>query len=237
MSKPFSIIIIELGDDATRRLKFWRQTLLRLASNTLPGIAGADHFGKELRGAAAVATMAEIERLLREALVELSIDINHAGVPISDLSPGLRALASDAYFQAMSMSSKGDKHWDNRAIVTRLETNMQIAKFPARTSSTPQPPLDGKTIRASHFQRIWTVLDLDESAIPEANMEIALTAMSTMRNDVAHGNDPISEIFHEQASGKSAASIAEHILQLTRLVDHFCLSLSSYASERKYRIT
>lgn len=236
MSKPFSINIIELGDDATSRLEFWRQTLLRLSSNALSGITEVDPLGQELRGAAAVATMAEIERLLREALVELSLDINRAGVPISALSPGLRALASDAQFQAMSMSPRGEKHWDNRAVVTRLETNMQIAKFPTRFTSGPQPPLDGKTIRANHFQRIWAVLDLDEAAIPAADMETSLNAMSTMRNDVAHGNDPLSEIFHEQVLGKSAADIAQHILQLIRLVDHFCLSLSSYASERKYKV-
>lgn len=236
MSKPFSIRIIELGDDATNRLNFWRQTLLRLSSDAMPGFTEVDPLGQELRGAAVVAAMAEIERLLREALVELSLDINHAGVPISALRPGLRALASDSHFQAMSMSPKGDKHWDNRAIVTRMETNTQIAKFPTRSASSPQPPLDGKTIRSIHFQRIWTVLDLDEAAIPAVDMDTALSAMSSMRNDVAHGNDPLFEIFHEQALGKSAADIAQHILHLIRLVDHFCLSLSSYAYGRKYRV-
>lgn len=237
MSKPFSIIIIELGDDATNRLEFWRHTLLKLSSNALPGITGDNLLGQELRGAAAVAILAEVERLLREALIELSTDINAAGVPISGLRPGLRSLALESHFQTLTSSSKGDKHWDNRAVVTQLETNMMIAKFPARTISSPQPPLDGKTIRSAHFRRIWAVLDLEGEAIPEIEMETSLNAMSTVRNDVAHGNIPISEIFHEQIPGKSAADIAEHIQNLIRLVDHFCLSLSSYTADRKYKFS
>lgn len=236
MSKPFSIIIIELGDDATHRLTSWRQTLLKMASKALPGMSAYEPLEQEMRGAATVATMAEVERLLRESLVELSLDINRAGVPISALTPGLRALASDAHFNAISMSAKGEQHWDNRAIVTRLETNTQIASFPRRTASGPQPPLDGKTIRAVHFKRIWAVLDLEGLAVPSAEMEASLNAMSTMRNDVAHGNAPLSEIFHEQVHGKSSEDIAQHILHIVRLIDHFCLSLSDYVTDRKFRV-
>ncbi|MGV8883604.1 MAG: hypothetical protein ACOH19_15770 [Rhodoglobus sp.] len=237
MSKPFSIRIIELGDDATSRMEYWRQTLLKLSSSALFGILESEPLGEELRGAAVVASMAEIERLLREALVELSAEIDRAGVPLAALTPGLRALTSHSQFQAMSASAKGEQHWENRAFVTRLDTNTAIARFLPRSAASPQPPLDGKTIRVTHFQRIWAILDLDETAIPVADMGTSLNAISTMRNDVAHANDPISEIFHQDVPGKSAADIANHIMQLTRLVDHFCLSLSSYASGRKYRTT
>lgn len=235
MSKPFSIIIIELGDDATKRLEFWRHTLLKISSDAISGVSEGDTFGQELRGAAAVAALAEMERLLREALVELSIDINSASVPIRDLSPGLRPLAAESYFQALNTNSKGDKHWDNRALVTQLEKNITIAKFPSRTISSPQPPLDGKTIRSAHFRRIWDVLGLEGEAIPKGEMETSLNALSTIRNDVAHGNIPISEIFHRQVTGKTADAMAHHIQNLILLVDHFCLSLSSYAVERRYK--
>lgn len=236
MSKPLSIRIIELGDESTTRLEEWRQILLQLSTSSLPGIVEDGPLGRELRGAAAVATLAELERLLRESLVELSHEIGRAGVQIRDLVPGLRALVANPHFQAIMSSSRGDPHWDNRALVTRLETNSEIAVLPSRLSGSPQPPLDGKTIRTAHIERIWLVLELEGDAIPTATMGVSLNAMSTLRNDVAHGNAPLSEIFHPQNFGKSAADLAEHIRQSVRLIDHVCLSVSSYASGRKYRV-
>lgn len=236
MSKPFSIIIIELGDDATNRLDFWRGTLLRLSSDALPGISETSHLGQEIRGAAAVATMAEVERLLRKSLIEISAELNQAGVPNNDLTPGLRALALHSEFQSMSSSpSIGESHWAKRRAMTRVEDNTQIAKFPGPTTSSPQPPLDGKTITANHFRLIWETFDVGGDAVPKAAMEVSLAALVRMRNDVAHANDQIQEIFHEQVTGKSAADIAGHIVNIRSLLDHFCLSLSSYTSEKRYR--
>ena len=238
MSKPLSLRVIELGDEATARLEIWRQNLLRLSAGGLHGVVETDPLGQELRGAAAVAALAEMERLLREFLVELSLELDRAAVPIRELTPGLRSLTAHAAFQSMTVSSKGETHWENRALVTQLDQSTQIAQFPSRSGSRgPQPPLDGKTIRAGHFERIWALLDLAGDAVPLAAMGSSLNALSTLRNEVAHANDALSEVFHEQTLGKSAADLAEHLRQCVLLVDHFCLATSAYAAARGYQMT
>lgn len=237
MSKPLSLRIIELGDEATTRVDSWRQNLLQLASGALAGMTETEFLGRELRGAAVVATLAEVERLTRESLVLLSQEIDQASVMVRDLVPGLRGLAAHSQFQSLAQSVKGDPHWESRAAVTTLDVSTEIARFPARTSSSPQPPLDGKTIRTAQMQRIWVVLGMEGDAMPSADAGASLNALASIRNDVAHGNAPISEIFHEQTKGRSATDLAEHLRHTVKILDHYCLHLASYGASRGYQST
>lgn len=235
--KPLSIISIQLGDAAASRISAWRKSLLALASNGITGVAEADFLGCELRAAATVATLAELERLLRELLIATAEEVNSASVRVRDLIPALRGLASQAQFQVIAESSKSDQHWEGRQLVTRLEFSEEIARLPLRSSSAPQPPLDGRTIRAAHLQRLWAVLGLPEEAIPRAPFEASLNALSTLRNDIAHGNAPIGELFHPDVPGKSARQIEAHLENIERLIDHVALAFHEYGKSRLYRMS
>lgn len=233
--KPLSVVAIELGDAATGRLASWRQTLTMLGTNGLGSITETDALGRELRGAAAVAAMAELERLLRELLVATSDEINRASVMVSDLQPRLRALATQAHFQRIVQSSRSDEHWEGRAFVTTLEASTEIARFPPRASPAPQPPLDGRTINSGHVQRLWMTLGLPDNPIPNADTGASLNALSVLRNDVAHCNTPLEEVFHPDVAGKSAADIERHLRNTERLIDHICLVFADYGASRSYR--
>ncbi|WP_396653357.1 MAE_28990/MAE_18760 family HEPN-like nuclease [Microbacterium esteraromaticum] len=235
--KPLSITSVQLGDAAASRISAWRQNLTALASDGIAGVSESDFLGCELRAAATVAALAELERMLRELLVATADEVNSASVKVRDLVPALRGLASQAQFQAIAESSKSDQHWEGRQLVTRLELSEEIARLPVRSSSTPQPPLDGRTIRAAHLQRLWTVLGLPEQAIPRAPLEVSLNALSTLRNDIAHGNAPIGELFHPDVPGKSARQIEAHLENLERLIDHVALAFHEYGKSRLYRIS
>lgn len=233
--KPLSVVAFELGDLAAQRIASWRQSMMLLAGDGMHGIRENDPLGQELRGAAVVAAMAELERLLRELLIVTSQEINQASVAVRDLKPALRALATQSHFQSIMQSPNGDGHWQSRAFVTTLEYSTEIAQLPKRSSVTPQPPLDGRTIRPSHIQRIWTTLGLEGVAIPKPEIHVSLTALATMRNDVAHGNAPIGEVFHPDIPGKSPAEIQRHLQNIEHLIDHVCLTFHYYGLASSYR--
>ncbi len=233
--KPLSIVSLELGDSATTRLAFWRQTLTMLTTGSFSGIAESDRLGKELRAAAAVAVMAELERLLRELLIATCDEINRAAVMVCDLRPELRALATQNQFQSIMQSTKGDEHWNGRAVVTTLESNTDIARLPTRAGSSPQPPLDGRTITPSHVQRLWQALGLAETPIPSPDLDVSLKALAVLRNDVAHANAPLDEVFHPDVPGKSAKDLESHLRNVERLIDHICLAFAEYGASAAYR--
>lgn len=233
-NEPLSRTAIALGDSATQRISEWCQVLVRLSQNDLRSVTEDSHLGRELRGAAVVAAMAEVERLLRELLIALSDEINRGSIPICELKQSLRPLAANSFFQSIINSPKGESHWTHRGAVTTLDENQEIASLPSRTVKSPQPPLDGRTIRESHFKNIWQILSIPDDPFPSAQASSSLNALSSLRNDIAHGTIPISEVFHPDNSEKSSARLVDHLTEVKRLVDHASLNFSEYGRIRGY---
>ncbi len=61
-----------------------------------------------------------------------------------------------------------------------------------------------------------------------------MNALAEIRNDVAHGNAPLGEIFHPDNEGKSAKEIIVHLENIKYLLDHLCLTFSDFLSGRRY---
>ena len=68
--------------------------------------------GRELRGAAVVATMAEIENLLREMLVLVAREVNASGTPVRDMSSRFGCLQPIRRLRA----SAGRRKWTSAGI-------------------------------------------------------------------------------------------------------------------------
>jgi hypothetical protein len=210
--------------------------LLRITDGSAPGIAEDDFLGKELRAAAVVATMAELERVVREILVGLTNEVAGAKVEVRNLVPGLRVLAAHSKFQSLMSTSDSDSHWTGRLAVSRLDLETEIARLPPRASNGPQPPLDGRTIRPSHLRRVWSLLEIRGDALPSASADASIAKLASIRNDVAHANAPIDELFHRDDTSRSAKSVARYIEDATLVLLHIGSEVSDYASGRHYRI-
>jgi hypothetical protein len=91
-------------------------------------------------------------------------------------------------------------------------------------------PLDGRTLRAEHFERIWHVFGIPGPSLPAPKHGMALKDLAEGRNKVAHGTvDPIS-------FGKSKA--ASDVIQLSYRVDeilvHVLAQLDDYLVQARY---
>ncbi|GAB2460597.1 hypothetical protein [Xylanimonas ulmi] len=235
-NRPLALRAVELAEECASRLDQWRAFLLRFTDGSMPGLAEDDFLGKEMRAAAVVATMAELERLVREILVGLSYEINGARLEVRRLVPGVRVLAAHSKFQSLSDTRNADSHWASRLEVSRLELDTEIARLPGPTSSGPQPPLDGRTIRPSHLRRVWSLLEIGGDAMPSASADASITKLASVRNDVAHANAPIDELFHRDDESRSAKEIARYIEDATLVLLHIGSEIADYARQRRYRV-
>lgn len=234
VSKTLDAACIELADGAADRIDRWRTELLLLAAGALPNAPEASFLGRELRGAAVVATMAEIENLLREMLVLVAREVNASGTPVRDLVQPLRVLAAHSQFESISSTTKMDERWNKRYQVTRLHQEAAISSLPGKASKGPQPPLDGKTIKPSHVQQVWRVLGLSGSPFPSVRASTALTKLASIRNDVAHRNVSISEVFLEP--GKTAAHLAGYLDEMILFSLHVGVEMETYALAQDWHI-
>lgn len=222
------------AEAAAERIEEWRSHLLKLAADSIPDISELSFLGRELRAAATVAAMAELEALLREMLVSIGVEVNANCVQIKDLVPSLRSLVAHSDFISIANSSSHDRVWEHRLALTCLEGSTDIAKLPQRAIKSPQPPLDGRTIQPRHIYLVWRVLGIGEEAVPKASVVNALKKLTLIRNDVAHRNVDISQIFSE--AGRSALDIAGYLDELVWLVLHIGDEWAEYVSVKAYLV-
>lgn len=222
---------LERAELAAERIDEWRSHLLKLSSNSIPDVAEKSFLGRELRGAATVAAMAELEALLREMLISIGTHVNAEGVPIARLVPSLRSLASNSKFESLLNGGDHDKAWEHRLDITALEDSTVIARLPIRTHRSPQPPLDGRTIQPRHITLVWKVLGLP-NPVPAASVVASLKKLTQIRNDVAHRNIEIGQVFSE--AGRTAADIAKYLDDLVLLVLHIGSEWSGFLATQSY---
>lgn len=231
--KALSLLVVDLGEEAGRRLDRWRAELIRLDASA-PVMHESSFLGIELRGAAVVATLAQVERLLREFLVGLAAEVEASRTEVRRLVPSLRALVGHSKFESLSSSSRGDVVWGQRVHVTAYDADTAYASLPPRMGKGPQPPLDGKTITDAHILRMWSVLSVRVDPFPKASCATSLRRLASLRNDIAHGNFPINEVM--RSPGASAADLAMQIDDIILLILHVATELSTYVKEKHYRI-
>lgn len=156
------------------------------------------HAKREARGSAIVCAMAELEALVVGVLCEVNGCINNAGVTVGSLRASLRALAAHREFMSLVALNDAEKVWRQREVVACLDSNTDIASLPVFHGSVarePQPPLDGRTLKPHHFQRVCSVYGIPVSSVISTHETLSLKKLSNARNDIAHGNVPFHEVF------------------------------------------
>lgn len=228
--------VLVFAEEAALRLEEWSKHLRLLAGAGTPVIVASSFLGRELRAAAVVAACAEVERFIRETLIAFSDDLGKRAVRVSDLQPSLRALALHKSFQTIKESAQSEKHWNERLTVSDGGMVTQIAEFPARSGKTPQPPLDGRTIRPYHLALVWKVMALPGTPFVTTKDSTSFTFLAQIRNDVAHGNALISEVFHDQRSDRDNNAVAEHIDAVALSLLHWGDVISDYMKTEAFLI-
>lgn len=214
------------------RLDQWRSHLTQLSTDSLRDIREQSFLGRELRAAAVVAVMAELEALLRDMIVSICAHVNSANVQTAFLVPSLRPLAAFGQFESESNTSSHDARWEGRFKVTAMEHSQEVARLPGPSRRAPQPPLDGRTIQARHISLVWKVLGIHSNPIPRASTATSLKKLTQIRNDVAHRNLEISQVFSE--AGRTAADIAAYIDDVVLLALNIGNEWGSYVAGEAY---
>jgi hypothetical protein len=139
------------------------------------------------RAMAYVAVAASLEAFVSELLRALYDEINNAGLPAAQLRLGIVSLEQAPRFDAIA-SSRKQRIWDERAaLLQRADSGDPI------TLNTAMTPLDGRTIKASHFRTLWATFEVPGVPLPRPQTGFALEDLSEGRNAVAHGNsDPLA---------------------------------------------
>ncbi|WHP17859.1 hypothetical protein [Cellulomonas sp. ES6] len=224
---------LHFTDEAAARISEWRRHLINLADGKLSGIPERSFLGREMRAAAVVATMAELEALLREMMIAIGAHVNSTSILTKDLTPSLRTLAANSRFESMRYSSDHEAIWNGRLEVTGLDASLERVNLPGKTRSSPQPPLDGRTIQVRHIAIVWRVLGLTDP-IPRASVVTALKKLTQIRNDVAHRNVDIAQVFSE--AGRTAREIAGYLDEVVLLVLHIGVEWSEYLEQERFRV-
>ncbi|MFI9784663.1 HEPN domain-containing protein [Kitasatospora sp. NPDC051984] len=186
---------------------------------------------RDARALAAICLMAELESFTKSVIQETHKEINESGLSISRLRPSLRQLAAHAAFESLRELNDHSKLWERRRYATTLELCNDPTSLPVNYKQA-QPPLDGRTLKPEHFNRIWEIYGIPGEAFPYATWSASLQKMSLFRNDVAHGNIPYVEIF--QQAGRSVADVERYVDDLGEFAIHLTTSWVEYLEKSGY---
>ena len=225
-------LVNDIADQCISRIGQWRSVLTKLGQGCWKDIEETSFLGKELRSGAIIAGMAELEYFLKELIVGICEEITAESLSINQLIPSLRPLAVFSVFESLSSSIDAEKIWPNRLAVPSLETNSDRVLMPPRQPRRPQPPLDGKTITPSHIARVSAVFSLPRISLPSAAEAASISKLSGLRNDLAHRNIPIVEVF--SSKGVRSHDIEAHLNNLENLIVRLSLAWIEYLEERRY---
>ena len=167
---------------------------------------------------------ATLERVTGDSVRTTLRAITSAAIPQLKMRTSLFALLCDP-----ELTSIADR---NR----QLGWPMRVALFDRLIQSTPAAlsddvvPLDGRTLRAEHFDTLWGVFGLPGSSLPGAIHRVSLKDLATGRNNVAHGHqDPI--LFGKT---KSAADLFNLIKRVDEIIVHTLTAFDDYLAKAKY---
>lgn len=176
------------------------------------------------RAAAYVWLAATLERIVRDAIQTTLREISVVSPPLRDLRLSLFALLCEGEFDSISTRSR-NKSWEAK-----------INVFQRTMESTPTVlseailPLDGRTIRAEHFDTIWLVLGLPNDSTPSPIHRIALRDLADGRNEVAHGHkDPVA--FGRR---KATTDLLKLAMRIEEVITHLLTGLDAYIDGRLY---
>ncbi|MGH3808069.1 MAG: hypothetical protein ACRDRU_15880 [Pseudonocardiaceae bacterium] len=227
-------LIVELRSHVDRLLNRVDQLQLLLDQN-FGASNGGDQPGfvsRELRAAAAVGSIAELEALTRSTIQRTHIELNTCGLMLCDISPSMRQLAVHGTFESLRDAMDHGKLWEKRRFATTLETCNQSLLLPIVLQRAPQPPLDGRTLTPKHYHRLWQIYGLPGDPFPVVSWEGSLQKLALLRNDIAHGSLPVDEIFTQ--AGRSAPEVRSYINDIGLFSINFADRWENYLTNQGY---
>lgn len=183
-----------------------------------------------------MSSTAELEALVRGVLCLVNTKINAEGLTLAELRPSLRALAAHHDFVSMASMSDPDKVWGRRISVTCLDSSderVALPVFPANSSSHPQPPLDGHTLRPGHFERIASVYGLALTDFVADREKLNLVKFSNARNDIVHGNVELTAVFSKK--GFDINSIRDDVEAIEQIGYRTVITFDRYLMSKSFR--
>ncbi|WP_449066021.1 MAE_28990/MAE_18760 family HEPN-like nuclease [Planomonospora algeriensis] len=186
---------------------------------------------QDARALSVICSMAELESFTKFLIQETHREINSSPLSVSDLRPSLRQLAAHTAFESLRDLSDHSKLWERRRYATTLELCTDAISLPIETRHA-QPPLDGRTLRPEHFNRVWEIYGLPNIAFPVAAWSASLQKMALFRNDVAHGNISYGEIF--QQAGRSVMDVERYVNDVSEFTIHLVDTWIEYLQTQGY---
>jgi hypothetical protein len=210
---------------ASRELTRVRQDVAHSDSGVLSALTPVRERAAASRASAYVWLAAMLERVVRDSLVAAFKEISSHAPTYRDYRLSLFALLCESDFESVVAKSRSGA-WGKK--VAMLERTMDGG---TAVLSEHILPLDGRTIRADHFDAIWLVLGIPGSSTPGPLHRIALGELADGRNEVAHG--------HQDPVGFGRKKATSDLLKLADRVDevilHFLSGLDEYIVNRRYK--
>ncbi|MEV5613792.1 HEPN domain-containing protein [Streptomyces sp. NPDC052225] len=186
---------------------------------------------RDARALSVVCSMAELEAFTKFLIQETHRELNSSGLSVRSFRSSIRQLAAHTTFESLRSLSDHSKLWDKRMYATTLEVCGDPIALPVEIKHA-QPPLDGRTLKPEHFNRIWAIYGLPGAAFPFATWGASLQKMALFRNDVAHGNIPYVEIF--QQAGRSVADVERYVNDIGEFTIHLVAAWVEYLEVQGY---
>lgn len=181
--------------------------------------------GAAVRASAYVWLAALLERVVRDALQTTLREVTVQQVPLKDLRLSLFSLLCEGEFMSISDRSRSNS-WEHKISMFNRTADAGMALL-----ASDILPLDGRTIRAEHFDTIWLVLGLASPSVPSPLHRIALKDLADGRNEIAHGHvDPV--VFGRSKATSDVLRIAGRI---DEVIFHLLASLDAYVVNKWYR--
>lgn len=184
----------------------------------------AQERGAVVRASAYVWLSALLERIVRDALQATLREISLLSVPFKDLRLSLFSLLCEGEFTSIADRSRSNS-WEQKITVF-----LRTAEASPALLASDILPLDGRTIRAEHFDTIWLVLGLSTPSVPSPLHRIALKDLADGRNELAHGHiDPV--MF---GRSKATSDVLRIIKRVEEIIIHLLTTLDDYVANKEY---
>lgn len=177
-----------------------------------------------VRAATYVYTAAALEAVVRECITGLLQELNTKSLDVNQLRLSLLAMIRSPDFDALKDSS-GMRMWARRAATLESCQEQQQELF-----NLAIIPLDGRTIRAGHFESLWKIFGFQGDSVPSARHKLALKDLADARNDLAHGEVESREI----AGRKDIASLLRLVSQIEDCALHLVATIDDYLTRGLY---
>lgn len=168
---------------------------------------------------------AVLESVTKTTLRSVIQEINAAMVPHYKLRLSLFTLVGEPIFESLATPKKLG-HYEKRIDFTEALFNTDCCVL-----SDDVLPLDGRTIRKTHFEVIWRTFGFPGKSLSEPRHQFTLETVADFRNDVAHGEADLNEITGRQ----SITDTLRFVDEMESVILHLNATAEGYLDSIGYR--